>query len=140
MADGDTISVLRGNEKVNVRLYGVDTPEKKQAFGNQAKRFTNTAVRNMSVKIVPFDKDKYGRTVALVYVDDRCLNEQLVRDDLAWVYRKYCKEDFCRDWLDFEASAREKGRGLWVDPEPMPPWEWRKLLKKGSSWWGKLIR
>ncbi|MBB5349559.1 thermonuclease family protein [Desulfoprunum benzoelyticum] len=140
MADGDTISVLRGNEKVNIRLYGVDTPEKKQAFGNQAKKFTNAAVRKMSVKIVPFETDKYGRTVAMVYVGDQCLNENLIRDGFAWVYRKYCKEDFCRSWLNLEASAREKGRGLWVDPEPKPPWEWRKDSKKKNDWWGRVVR
>ncbi|MBM9515006.1 thermonuclease family protein [Desulfogranum marinum] len=34
---GDTIKVQHGNQQVKIRLYGIDTPEKKQAYGNQAK-------------------------------------------------------------------------------------------------------
>lgn len=140
VADGDTIAVLHENQKINIRLYGVDTPEKKQAFGNKAKGYTNAAVRKKSVKIVPVETDKYGRTVAMVFVDGQCLNEELVRDGFAWVYRKYCKDDFCRDWLALESSAREKGRGLWANPEPTPPWEWRKEAKGQKGLWGKVFK
>jgi micrococcal nuclease len=139
VADGDTITVLRVYEQVKIRLYGIDTPEKKQAFGNKAKRYTNAMIKGKSVRIVPVDQDKYGRTVALVYVDDQCLNESLVRDGYAWVYRHYCHKDFCRDWSELEGSARKNSQGLWADRNPTPPWEWRKESKRHKEWWGKVF-
>jgi micrococcal nuclease len=140
VADGDTIAVLREYEKIKIRLYGVDTPEREQAFGNRAKRFTNAMVRGKSVHVVPIDQDRYGRTVAVVYAGDRCLNEALVRDGLAWVYRQYCKESLCRDWSELEASARKNGQGLWADRNPTPPWEWRKQSKGHKQWWEVVFR
>ena len=140
VADGDTITILHDYEQVKIRLYGVDTPEKKQDFGNKAKRYTNAVIRGKSVRVVPVDQDKYGRTVALVYADDRCLNEALVRDGYAWVYRHYCHKDFCRGWSELEASARKNAQGLWADRNPTPPWEWRKESKRHKEWWEKVFR
>lgn len=44
IADGDTITVLRDNGQVRIRLYGIDTPEKGQAFSKRAKQFTSDMV------------------------------------------------------------------------------------------------
>lgn len=140
VADGDTIAVIHELEKVKIRLYGIDTPEKKQVFGNKARRYTNATVRKKSVEIVPIERDRYGRTVAMVFVAGECLNEALVRDGYAWVYRQYCKKEFCRDWLKLESTARENRQGLWLDRNPTPPWEWRKESRKKKDWWGRVLR
>ena len=129
VADGDTIKVLHNSEAVRLRLYGIDTPEKRQAFGNRAKKYTNRMVRKKSVQIDPITMDRYGRTVAQVSVNGVSLNEALIRAGYAWVYRKYCRLDICDDWYREEHQARQAGKGLWRDHDPTPPWVWRRAKR-----------
>ena len=129
ISDGDTITVLHNGRGVKIRLYGVDTPEKRQAFGKKAKQFTSDMVFGKVVEVEPKDVDRYGRIVGLVYIDDNSLNQALVKNGYAWVYRKYCKETFCGDWLNFENAARGEKIGLWAKPTPIPPWEYRHKRK-----------
>lgn len=91
ISDGDTIKVLHEGTQVRIRLYGIDTPEKRQAFGSKAKQFTADRVFGKSVTVIPMDTDGYGRTVALIQSinDTGTLNEALVKKGFAWVYRKY---------------------------------------------------
>ena len=131
VSDGDTIKVLHNDKQVKIRLYGVDTPEKAQSFGRKAKKFTTKMAANKIVDVEPVDTDRYGRTVALVNVYGKSLNKELVRNGYAWVYRQYCKKSFCAEWLNIEGVARKAGAGLWIEPNPTPPWKWRKT-KKGT--------
>lgn len=117
-------------EQVKIRLYGIDTPEKAQAYGNEAKKFTASLVAGKAVEIEPVTQDRYGRTVALVQVSGKNVNEEIVRAGYAWVYQKYCKKSFCGDWYRFETEARKKGLGLWADKNTTPPWEWRHGQKE----------
>jgi endonuclease YncB( thermonuclease family) len=135
VSDGDTITVLRnGQEQVKVRLYGVDTPESKQAFGTKAKQFTAAMVHGQSVEVDEIDHDRYGRTVGLVgLLDGRSLNEELVRAGVAWVYTQYCKKAFCSDWAQLQREAQTAQSGLWADASPVPPWNWRKGQKDISK-------
>ena len=126
VTDGDTITVLHEGKGEKIRLYGIDTPEKGQAFGKKAKQFTSRMVYGKTVEVETKDTDRYGRTVALINVGGQSLNEALIKDGLAWVYRKYCVESFCEDWLNFEAIARYGQIGLWSESNPVPPWEYRK--------------
>lgn len=126
ISDGDTIKVLRDREEVKIRLHGIDTPEKKQAFGTKAKDFTANMVAGKVVDIQETDTDRYGRTVAIVTVNGKNLNESIVASGFAWVYRKYCKQSFCEDWSRLETNAKDRKLGLWNDPQAMAPWEWRK--------------
>ena len=66
ISDGDTIKVLHEGTQVKIRLYGIDTPEKRQVFGSKAKQFTSGQVFGKAVTVVPMDTDRYGRTVALI--------------------------------------------------------------------------
>lgn len=125
ITDGDTIKVLRNNKQVKIRLHGIDTPEKAQAFGKKAKQFTAKMVAGKIVNVQETDKDKYNRTVAIITLNDKNLNESLVASGFAWVYKKYCKQSYCNDWLRLEANARKKKLGLWRDPHAQAPWEWR---------------
>ena len=85
ISDGDTIKVLHEGKQVKIRFYGIDTPEKRQAFGNKAKQFTSGRVFGKTVKVIPMDTDRYGRTVAMIQSPDQTvtLNEALVRQ-LPW--------------------------------------------------------
>jgi micrococcal nuclease len=126
IADGDTITVLGSDSRqVRIRLYGIDTPERGQDFGAKAKEFTAEMVGNKLVEVESFDQDRYGRTVALVRVDGKSLNEALLGAGLAWVYRRYCVAPFCSEWLEIESQAVERKLGLWAGGEPIPPWDFR---------------
>jgi micrococcal nuclease len=118
IAYGDAITVLQNSKQYKIRLYGIDTPEKKQDFGQKAKLFTSNMVFNKKVKVIPIDVDRYKRIVGMVYVDEKCLNEELVKAGYAWIYKKYCKKSFCDEWLKLEQAAREDKIGLWVDSTP----------------------
>ncbi len=133
VADGDTITVLQDRTQYKIRLYGIDTPEKSQDFGNRAKQFVSDMVFGKQVRVVQKDKDRYGRVVGMVYVGSTCVNQEIVRAGFAWVYRQYCKDEICRDWSDLEAHAKASKIGLWSHPDPVPPWDYRRGARDTSK-------
>jgi len=133
VADGDTITVMRGTERVKVRLYGIDTPEKSQWYGQNAKTFTSSQVFGKVVEVQEIDVDRFGRVVGLVSVGDLVLNRHLVTYGYAWVYHQYCKRPFCAEWSDAEAKARSEKRGLWKTANAIPPWEYRRSKRKKQT-------
>ena len=126
IADGDTITILSGKSQHKIRLYGIDTPEKGQPYGNNAKKHTSKLVAGKTVDVEAYDTDRYGRTVGVVFADGVNVNQSLIGAGLAWQYQKYCKASFCGDWLRLEKKAKSSGVGLWADNDPVPPWDWRK--------------
>ena len=121
--DGDTIEVLHNHHPERIRLSGIDCPEKGQAFGKKAKQFTSTLVYGKEVTIQVLRKDRHGRTVADVVLSDGTnVSRELVRAGLAWWYRQYSKDESLGA---LEEEARQAKRGLWADPNPIPPWELR---------------
>ena len=124
VSDGDTISVLWGGRAVRVRLYGVDAPEKRQAFGQQAKNFTSRFAFGKNVTIYSKGTDRYGRVLGWVLVGSQNLNANLVANGLAWWYRQYSPNE--REIAQLEQKARGARRGLWRDAQPVAPWSWRR--------------
>ncbi len=128
ISDGDTIRVLKDGREVKVRLNGVDCPESHQAYGTKARQFTSTMVFGKVVSVVTRDTDRYGRTVADVSLAEATkptmLNRELVRVGLAWWYKRYAPNDKILSAL--EAEARKAKRGLWADPNPVAPWDFRR--------------
>ena len=132
VADGDTISVMHAGRAVRVRLHGIDAPEKGQAFSNRAKQFVSDLVFGKEVNIRDRGLDRYGRTIGEVFLlDGRNVNHEIVRAGLAWWFRRYAPNDSELEKL--EAEARKARRGLWADRDPMPPWEWRRVLRSAGS-------
>jgi len=132
VTDGDTVKVLRGVEQVKVRLYGIDAPEKKQEYGQQAKAFTNDLAAGKIVTVEKKAKDRYGRTVGVVTLPDgKALNLQILHAGYAWWYRDYAPKESA--YRDAETVAKSEGRGLWADHNPIPPWNWRKSHKARKS-------
>lgn len=127
VADGDTITVsAAGQPQVRVRLYGIDAPEKKQPYGKRSKDYLAGLVFGEIVDVTPMDTDRYGRPVAIVRVNNVSANEEMVRAGMAWVFERYCKAGFCREWRKLEQDARVQRTGLWEQAKPVPPWEQRK--------------
>ena len=73
--------------------------------------------------------DKYHRTIADVLLPDGTnVNYTLVKDGWCWWYRKYAPGDTVLEEL--ENDAREAKKGLWAEPNPISPWEWRKRCRR----------
>ena len=126
--DGDSITVLAsGNEQIKVRLEGIDAPELKQPFSQSAKEALSSLVFGKEVSFERVKKDRYGRTIAIIFVGQTNVNLELVKQGFAWRYDAYSKDAVL---LDAQNSAKVARRGLWADPSPVPPWEWRALKKK----------
>jgi micrococcal nuclease len=117
---------------VKVRLYGIDCPEGHQAFGNRAKQFTSDFVFGKVVDVDLVTKDRYGRTVGVVRVKGKTLNEELIKAGMAWVFIEYCKKPICREWSRLQEEARKDKRGLWTDKNPLPPWESRRERRRAQ--------
>lgn len=124
-ADGDTVYVDRNGQRVKIRLLGVDTPETHdprkpvQCYGPEAANYTmRYAVGKVRVTTEPSSgdvTDKYGRTLAYIYVRSRHsdLGSALIRGGYARVYaynnRKFGKRAYY-ERLERKAQASLAGR------------------------------
>lgn len=127
VTDGDTVGVepVSGGEQVKIRLYGIDAPERKQPFGEAARGLVSNAVLHRNVSIEEKSRDRYGRIVAIVWLGTgESLQSVLLEAGLAWVWPRYCRN--CQSWEELQKKAHMLGLGIWFDPAPIPPWEWRR--------------
>lgn len=135
VSDGDTITVLDANNTQHkIRLSGIDAPEKKQPFGQRSKESLSDLVFNKPVTVDTDTQDRYGRKVGKVLVDGQDANLEQIRRGMAWHYKAYEREQPLLDrraYSDAENEAKAAQRGLWSDPAPMPPWEFRKARRGG---------
>ncbi len=138
VSDGDTIAVLdKDNKQHKIRFQGIDAPESKQEFGQASKENLSKLVFGRQVTVTWEKVDKYGRTVGKVLLDGKDVNIEQVKAGLAWHYKKYADEQPPEDRLSYaaaEAEAKAAKRGLWQDPNPTPPGEWRAEVK--TERWG----
>lgn len=130
VTDGDTITILDDtNTQHKIRLMGIDAPEKKQAFGNVAKKALSDFVYKKEV-IVEYNKiDRYQRLIGKVLVNNVDVNLVMVSQGLAWHYVKYQNEQSVEDralYAQAELDSRLLKRGLWLDKEQVAPWDFRK--------------
>ena len=130
VADGDTVTaVTEDNKTLKIRLFGIDAPEKDQAYGQKSKKTLSGMINRKEVDVEIVAGDKYGRSVGIIYLGNKTINEEMVKKGHAWVYRRYCAKSECRKWIDLEEGARKDRKGLWNDSEPVPPWEFRHAKK-----------
>ena len=131
VSDGDTLKVMESGRAEKVRLARVDCPEKGQAFGTRAKQRTSDLAFGKVVTVHVNSQDKYGRFISeVVLPDGENLNEILVREGMCWWYRYFSQDDVVMP--RYEQEARSSGRGLWVDSNPVPPWDFRRKGKHVS--------
>lgn len=130
VVDGDTVMVIREGAARPVQLVGVDCPELKQPYGKQAKRYAAQLALNQEVTVKEEGPGTEGLAGSVTLPDGRVLNQELVRAGLCWWARHYRGDD-ALPLLEAEAHAAQ--RGLWADPEPVPPWDWRRMKVKPKA-------
>jgi micrococcal nuclease len=126
--DGDTVVVIdAANNQTTLRLAEVDCPEKKQAFGTKAKQFTSNQVYLKEIKYKVTDIDRYGRSIAKIYYENnKYLSAEIIKNGFGWQYKKYSTSKLL---ANLEQEARKNKRGLWADPYPIYPSDFRKSKK-----------
>lgn len=123
--DGDSFIVLTPEHRsVEVRLAGVDAPEYKQKFGKNSRYFLSRLIFKENVTVKKQTTDKYGRTIGFVYLNGLNIDDMIVENGMAWVYRQYNNDP---KLIALEEQAKTAKKGLWSLPadEIIPPWEWR---------------
>lgn len=122
--DGDTVLIAQsGKRPSKVRLAEIDAPEKAQPFGMKSRQALVDQVLKREVRVETVATDKFGRLVAQLQIDGRSINQQQVRSGMAWEYSYFHRD---KRYIALQQEAQQARRGLWSQPEPTPPWEWRK--------------
>ncbi len=124
VVDGDTIKVNFGGSTQTVRLLGIDTPETVdprkpvQCFGQEASDQLKSLVEGRAVRLetdhIQGDKDKYGRLLRYVYLnDDTFINALMIEKGYAFAYRSL-DSDHLQEFINLEDQARNQNIGLWA--------------------------
>jgi endonuclease YncB( thermonuclease family) len=122
--DGDNITVLHEGQSVRVRLYGIDCPETQQPFGTQARQLTAGMTLGKLVIISGQGVDSAGRVLGWVFAGKRSVNQELVRNGLAWWYRASAPKE--QELAQLQQGAILANRGLWSSPSVQAPWVFRQ--------------
>ena len=133
ITDGDTLVVLDANKaQYKIRLMGIDAPESNQAYGKESKDNLSYLVAGKFV-VVEYDKlDRYKKIIGKILLSGKDVNLEQVASGMAWHYKNYQGEQSQADRMEYseaEIDARNTKRGLWHDPDPIPPWNYRKLKR-----------
>jgi endonuclease YncB( thermonuclease family) len=127
--DGDTVVAIDSNKfQHQLRLAGIDAPEKEQPFGERSRQNLTRLVFNKPVRMEWSKVDRYGRLVAKIFSETTDVNLEQIKAGLAWHYKDFEREQAPGDRRDYsvaEKAARTMKLGLWADSDPIAPWEWR---------------
>jgi endonuclease YncB( thermonuclease family) len=141
VVDGDTVYVLDAAKKQHkIRLAGIDAPERGQPFGTKSKERMADLVAGRDVEVNWYKEDRWGRLIGTVWVASPDCRQAvcpktldaglaLITSGLAWHFKRYAHEQTEEDrerYAFAEEEARARKAGLWRDPDPVPPWEWRR--------------
>lgn len=150
VSDGDTVTVLDSNHlQYKIRLAGTDALEKGEPFGEKSKQNLARMVMGQDVRIEWDKRDRYGRIVGKIWATpmshpcttrgEPCprtldVGRAQLTVGFAWHFKKYEMVQSEEDRLAYafdEQEARVRKAGLWSDPDPVSPGEWRAGPKDG---------
>ena len=129
--DGDTLTLVSWQHTYKIRLADIDAPEWKQSFGKDSRA---SLFHMCGLKLATADtrgEDRYGRTLATVTCAGVDANAEQVKRGWAWAYIQYAPKN--SPLYALEREARLEKRGLWVDDEPVPPWDWRRTTRRAEK-------
>ena len=127
--EGDRLTIHHDGRSETIYLRDIDCPELKQSYGKQAKHATAAFVGNREIVVQGLTRDKQGRTSAEVLLPNgQNVGRELVKEGLAW-WQSSGSGD--RRLGELEELARAERKGLWSEPNPVPPWKWKAT--KGTS-------
>jgi endonuclease YncB( thermonuclease family) len=122
--DGNTIELMADdNESYKIMLFGIDSPELEQEFGEKAQRFLQKLILDKKVSVTIQGKDRWGNRLGIILIDGKVDPRfDLLEAGLAWTAERNPIEEL----ETVKEKAREKGKGLWKEKDPTPPWIFRR--------------
>lgn len=131
--DGNTVEIVgEDNETRQIILAGIDSPELTQEYGEKAKKFLEKIALEKNVTVQITGKDRKGTAIGIITIEDKDPRIDLLKEGLAWTAEK----NPIPDLETIRAKAQEKGKGLWKQDNPTPPWTHRReqtMLQPKSS-------
>lgn len=135
--DGDTFDLRTTDRRViRIRFSGLDAPERGQAFSRRAAEHLKIVLGGRAVRARCTKTDEFRREICDVFVDGEDVGLGMVRDGLAWHFKRFQDEQSAEDRQAYSAAedeARQRRAGLWSFQDPMPPWECRRTRREGGN-------
>ena len=127
VSDGDTFTCLTNDkQQLKIRMNQIDAPEKNQDFGQASKNALSGMIFGKIIGLKTNGTDKYGRTIAEAFYDGKNINKAMVAGGYAWAYREYMTDN---EYASLETTARSNTTGLWSQPNPTYPSDFRRMGK-----------
>lgn len=131
ISDGDTVTVLMNNQQYKIRLNGIDAPEHSQPFGSKSREYLRDMINQKTVTVTVQGKDRYGRYLGVISTPEiKDVNAEMLKAGCAWHYKQYNKSP---NYASYETSAKASKKGLWSEPNPTPPWVFRRQNKNNQQ-------
>lgn len=120
ISDGDTVQAITPEgTKLKVRLYGIDAPETQKGnklgepFGNASRDYLASMISQRSVRVEILDIDRYRRMVAILWLAERNVNQEMIAAGMAEAYVEYLKKPYRTPFIQAEQEAKAHGKGIW---------------------------
>lgn len=130
ISDGSTLTLLVDEKPMRLRLANIEAPDKAQPHSAASRKSLSELCLGKDATYKQQEFDHRGRAVAVVYCDGADAGRAQIERGMVWVDPKYNKE---LTFPAMEAMARRDHRGLWADPEPVAPWDFRRPARKVKS-------
>lgn len=124
--NGDTVFANCNGQQILVRLAEIDAPEKRQDVGLRSKQSLSEMCLHKNAEVIPRATNKFGGTIAYLNCSGIYAHREQIKRGMAWVYDGYATDESLYALQD---KARSSHIGIWENPTPVPPWEWRKVKR-----------
>jgi len=122
--DGDTVTCLdESNQQQKVRLADIDAPEIGQDYGKVSREVLAEMVFGKTVEVTEDGKDRYGRWIGHLSSNGVDVNRQMIATGNAWHFVDYSRDT---SLAALQSQAQSQRLGLWAQPNPVAPWDYRK--------------
>jgi len=136
VSDGDTVQgETPEGTKLKIRLYGIDAPETVhgkmpgQPMGKESLNALRNKILHKNVKIELLDVDRHRRIVAMLWLDNRNINLEMVKEGYAEAYREYLKDPYRQPFMEAEKEARTAKKGIWAIADYERPCAFKRRSK-----------
>jgi len=123
VADGDTFTLMTAeNRQERIRLVDIDAPERGQDFSEKSRLYLSELLAGKTVRVEYKNRDMYGRILGVVYADGKNVNEEMVRQGLAWEYRTNKNTRI----KELQKEAQRKRLNIFSMRNPINPYDYRQ--------------
>jgi micrococcal nuclease len=123
--DGNTFEIMTAEkESYKIMFFGIDSPELGQEFGEKAKDYLEKMILEKTISVEIQGKDRWGTRLGTFEINGEDPRIKLLEEGLAWTAERNPIEVL--DGL--KEKAKQEGKGLWKESEPVAPWTFRRQL------------